>query len=177
MALVDLKREETPIYFNKSFDIGFVVLNPAVVAEIGRRGGAAMRRDAFGICSDDVENFYLLGYSAAHSKVVKETIAKSEDGSTTTEWQLLGLGSVACMVSSLRYDGQGDEPGTLRFALIDGFDDYKWDERWPHIWVCKRCPGPEYSIVAIQSKQILAATRETKTYSPGCNGRLLGAFR
>jgi hypothetical protein len=54
------------------------------------------------------------------------------------------------------------DPGTYRFALVKGFDDYSGTSGAP---IFGYAPGSlirDYSLVAIQSKQVFAATAEQK---------------
>jgi hypothetical protein len=122
---IPLNLDENPSSFSNNIDVGFVLLNDEVVAEVSKCGGMATRRDTLSTSPKAMDSFYLIGHASAYCKVVREVIATSQEGSRKFAWELSRPGDLAVVVSKLQFDGNASDPGTFRFALIKGFDDYR----------------------------------------------------
>ncbi len=100
---IQLDLEENFASFCNVLDVGFIVLNDNIVAEISKRGGLATRRDTLSMSPETMHRFFLVGHAAAYSKLVRETIATGYEGTNSVAWQLLRPGDVAIAIS-LRFD-------------------------------------------------------------------------
>ena len=159
---IPLNLEQNPSSFCDKIDVGFVMLSSEVVSEVNKRGGFATRRDTLSMSPEVMNSFYLVGHASAYCKVVRETISTIREGSKSIAWELTSPGDVAVVISKLRFDGKGTDPGTLRFALIKGFDDYRGASGGPIFAYRTGSLIRDYSLFAIQSRQVRSPTRDQK---------------
>lgn len=159
---IPLDLNENPESFCDKIDIGFVLLSPEIIAAIVKHGGIVTRRDTLCVSPTSLTNFYLVGHASAYSKVIRETIATSEEGSREIAWNLITPGDRAIVISKIQFEGNGADPATFRFAFIKGFDDYSGASGGPIFGYTSGSLIGEYSLFGIQSRQIRAATRERK---------------
>lgn len=161
------------IFVNDYIDIGFVVLNGDVIAEIIKHGGKAIRTTETSTQTDNLDHCFLVGHAATHSKVTRDTLATSKEGTIETRWEALGLSELAIAFVSLKLLGDGDDPCTLKFQPIKGIDDYGGTSGGPVFGYTRGAMFNEYRLVAIQSKQILSATTaQTPKYLIATSGTM-----
>jgi hypothetical protein len=159
---ISLDPDEIFTSFCDVLDIGFLVLDDAIVADISKHGGFATRRDTLSMSPQAMKNFYLIGHASAYCQIIRETIATGQEGSNSIAWNLVRPGHLAVAISKLQFDGTGSDPGTFRFALINGFNDYSGASGGPIFGYSEGALIQDYSLVAIQSKQIRGAGRGQK---------------
>jgi hypothetical protein len=161
---IPLNLDENLAFICDRLDIGFVGLNDDVLAEIAKHGGKVTRRDTLSVSPENMKSFYLVGLAAAYSQVVCETIATAQDGPVDVAWKLARPGDLAAVISKIRFDGTGSGPGTFRFALIQGFDDYSGASGGPIFGYTAGALIRDYSYFAIQSKQVRGAIGDQPTH-------------
>lgn len=135
--------------FLKLADFGFYVLSENVIAQLQKKGGKAISIEKV----DDPHEMHALiifGNASAYTKFSRETIAKSE----TQEWELFHAAYFAMILSALRYEGDGPDPLTYKFAILDPHDDYSGMSGGPIFGYKKGSQIRDYSLVALQSSQI-----------------------
>jgi hypothetical protein len=159
---VALDLEENPTWLSEVVDVGFVILTPAVVAELAKFGGVAVSRGALELPPTQPIRFFLVGHASAYCKVLQETIATQQQGTKTIRWTIARPGDLAVAISRIELEGKGKDPGTLRFALLKGFDDYSGTSGGPIFGYAEGARFRDYCLVAIQSKQILSASRDPR---------------
>jgi hypothetical protein len=160
--LISLDLDKNFRSFSEDFDFGFVLLNPDVVAEIARRGGLLTRRDNLAEWSGELTNSFVVGHASAYCKLRREVIATQDQGPERVEWSISRPGDLAVVMSRLLFAGNGADRGTYRFALVNGYDDYRGTSGGPIFGYTQGALVRDYVLVAIQSKQIRSATGEQK---------------
>jgi hypothetical protein len=155
---ITLDIEKNPRFRNKTLDIGFIVLDPNAVEEIGRCGGKAMRAESATTSVADLDQFILIGLASAHAEIATQTIARDEQ----SEWQITKLRSFAMVTAAIQLEGQGNTPAILRFTPRNELKDYSGTSGGPIVGYVRGSLIRDFRLVAFQSMQILEATSEQK---------------
>jgi hypothetical protein len=153
-GLVPLDLEKSYTAFSDDIDFGFIVLDPDVVDALAKKGGYLTKKEGPEDPDAMLASFYLIGIASAYCKFARETIATWQEGSETVKWDLLKVTNPAIAVSKIDYEGIGSDPGTFRFALINGFDDYSGTSGGPIFAYPEGALVRDYTLIGIQSKQI-----------------------
>jgi hypothetical protein len=161
-AAIPLEMDRTFCTFCNGIDFGFVLLDADVLAGVEKHGGKVIRRDNLNTPPEAIKSFFLVGHASAHCPMSTEIIATSQEGSTQIAWRLTKPSGFAVAISRLLFDGGGTEPGTLRFVPVKGFGDYSGTSGGPIIGYTEGALIRDYCLVGIQSRQILAGTKEQK---------------
>ncbi len=159
---ISLDLDWNAAFFSEDFDFGFVVLDPVVVAEIGRCGGRLTRRDNLAEWSGELTDFFVVGHASAYCSLRREVIATKDHGPERVELSIQRLGDLAVVTSRLLFEGNGTDRGTYQFGLMNGYDDYHGTSGGPIFGYTHGAFVRDYVLVAIQSKQIRSATGKQK---------------
>jgi hypothetical protein len=125
-----------------------------VGAEAGKRGGHLTRRDNFTGGSGDLVNFFVIGHASAYCKLRREVIATQDQGPARVEWTITRPGDLTVVISRVLFEGEGANRGTYRFALVNGYDDYRGTSGGPIFGYTRGALVRDYVLVGIQSMQI-----------------------
>jgi hypothetical protein len=161
--LVSLDLDAPSIDFSPHVDIGLVSLNGQNVEDIRKNGGKLV--DTANTFNPDYvpDRFILCGLAAAQTPLVKETIAKGRKGSAEVSWQMTRPSGFAASFSWLRLEGEGDDPGTFKFSPIKGIlPTYQGASGAPIFAYSPGATFADYSLFAIQSRQVRAGTGQQK---------------
>jgi|GEM_PF-6066917 len=160
--VIELKLDENELIYNKEIDIGFLLLSPGVIEEIIKYGGQPIKEEALQAPEAEVDRFFLVGLASVYCKIVQETIATQRQGDEIVEWKISRPGALSLAVSRIELEGEGHDPETLLFALVNGVKDYSGMSGGPVFGYSAGARIPEYSLIGIQSEQVLSATSERK---------------
>jgi hypothetical protein len=161
-AAVPLDLSKTEIYFNRYIDVGFFMLDHDVIERIIKHGGKVVHQSN-AIGKDVVpDRCFLVGHASAHSKVSRDKIASSVQGSIESKWELLRLSDLAVVFVSVELMGSGDSPCTFKFKPKQTIDNYSGTSGGPIFGYNNGATFNDYRLFGIQSKQILAATSDQK---------------
>lgn len=155
---VKLNLEDVELRWDDHVDVGCLVLNNEVAEKFCQFGGKIVMLSQVAQAGDTHDQFILVGHPSSKCPIRREIIATDAE----RQWQLEQSSGVAVVTSPLQFVGQGEESDKLRFAPRSGLDDYSGASGGPVFGYKDGAPMKEYSLVGIQSKQILAATADQK---------------